>query len=236
MLKFLQIPIDTFIPTQCILCDKLSFNGVCSDCLPKLNPKPILIKSDTSESHLLIDGANTVSKFHNKKHLNSVLSTNSFKNSALKKTVHYFKYKNLISLDKVLGKLLLDTLNTHLNPSLNQNLIFAPIPLHINKLKFRGYNQSYLLAEYLQKNTPNSELLLDLKRLKNNSPQMSFDNKQKRIENVIDIFECKTDNSYLNKDIILIDDVTTTLSTLDEAAKALINAGFSSVYALVIAN
>ncbi len=239
MLKFLQLPIDTFIPTQCILCDKLSFHGVCNDCLPKLKSKPIIIQRENSDNNItsLFTNNNntTLTKFHTKKYLNTVLCTNSFKNSALKKAVHYFKYKNLISLDRILGQILLETLKSHLSKDYKSNLIFAPIPLHINKLKFRGYNQSNLLAEFLQKNIPNSELFLNLQRIKNNSPQMSLSSKQERVKNVIDIFKCEPNNDYIDKDIILIDDVTTTLSTLDEAAKALQRSGFRNVFALVIA-
>lgn len=236
MLKFLQLPIDTFIPTQCILCDKLSFHGVCNECLPKLKSKPIIIHQENGDTLSFLKNNNaTITKFHNKKYLKTVLSTNNFKNPALKKTIHYFKYKNLISLDKILGQLLLDTLLSHINKDYKENLIFSPIPLHINKLKFRGYNQSNLLAEYLQKNILHSELFLNLHRIKNNSPQMSIDNKKEREKNVIDIFQCLPNKSYIGKDIILIDDVTTTLSTLDEAAKALNKAGFRNVFALVIA-
>jgi predicted amidophosphoribosyltransferase len=64
---------------------------------------------------------------------------------------------------------------------------------------------------------------------------MRIKDKQDRIDNVIDSFEAHS-RAPKNSTIIIIDDVTTTLSTIQEAAKALYKQGFRDIHALVLAH
>ena len=162
----------------------------------------------------------------------SILSCANFKNKIIKKSVHYLKYKNLPQLTKPLGSLMLRTLSQHLKNK--SDLILCPIPLHYSRLKFRGYNQADLLANYLHTKL-RLPLYLDLKRSRDTPQQMRIKNRQDRIQNMNNAFVASQKNNF-NQPILIIDDVTTTLSTIQEASKALSKQGFDDIYALILAH
>ena len=103
------------------------------------------------------------------------------------------------------------------------------VPLSVERLKQRGYNQAeIMLWGYLGKRPKNDPL----KRVKNTRPQTELSRKE-RLQNVKSAFEAKSDLSGLK--VLLFDDVMTTGATLRECAKALKKAGAKEVVALVLA-
>ena len=103
------------------------------------------------------------------------------------------------------------------------------VPLSVERLRERGYNQAELMLwGYLGKR-PN---LNPLKRIKHTRPQTELSRKE-RLENVKSAFEVEGDVSGLR--ILLFDDVMTTGATLRECAKALKKAGAKEVLALALA-
>ncbi|MFA5994800.1 MAG: phosphoribosyltransferase family protein, partial [Parcubacteria group bacterium] len=121
----------------------------------------------------------------------------------------------------------------------------VPVPLHPRRLRWRGFNQSALLAEYVGKNLttgfeiPNHPNLLQRKRY--TPPQMKIKKYAQRIANLQQAFSLRktaaTDmpNSLQGKTILLVDDVATTGTTLFECAKVLKAGGAKKVFAVVIA-
>ena len=103
-----------------------------------------------------------------------------------------------------------------------------PMPLHPNKLKKRGYNQSALIARELCKKYG---LMLDESlavRIKDTKSQRELDRSQ-RAENMKNAFSAS--GSVKNKRILIIDDVFTTGATMNECAKALKVKGAAYIYA-----
>ena len=94
----------------------------------------------------------------------------------------------------------------------------VPVPLHPKKLYQRGYNQSEILAKgisnIISKPVNNDNLI----RIKNTETQTKK-SKKARIENVKSAFSIKDITLFDNKNILLIDDVMTTSSTLIECMK-----------------
>lgn len=118
---------------------------------------------------------------------------------------------------------------------LHDKALLVPIPLSKKKRRERGYNQSELLIDEIikldsenrfQKNT---EIL---KRVKHTEEQ-KLKTRQERLGNK-NIFSV----TYVPIDlpIILIDDVTTTGSTLKEAHEVLLSTGYTDVRALTLAH
>lgn len=106
----------------------------------------------------------------------------------------------------------------------------APIPLHPKKLKKRGYNQAEIIAKALsQKDHPVVNIL---SRVKETKDQASLSH-EKREANVTGCFEVKKN---IPEDVIMIDDVITTGSTLKEASIALRNAGAKRIWAITLAH
>jgi ComF family protein len=114
--------------------------------------------------------------------------------------------------------------------------VLCPVPLHLFRKNERGFNQAKSIAEEFSRisKVPTQELL---KRKRHTHPQTKLDG-EKRRQNLLGAF-ClrKKMDQKREKDspIILVDDVTTTFSTLEECAKTLKKKGFTNISALVIA-
>jgi ComF family protein len=96
----------------------------------------------------------------------------------------------------------------------------------------RGYNQSELLARALGQRgkIPVRDVLT---RVRHTTTQTHYDRKQ-RMKNLRKAFAMRKNQSVEGATIILVDDVLTTGSTLDECARVLMQAGSGPVYALAI--
>lgn len=108
----------------------------------------------------------------------------------------------------------------------------VPIPLHPSRRRKRGYNQAALLARELSRRCgiPTDEKLLF--RTKKTRAQKDL-NDQERLANLKNAFSVR-EGSVPYKNIILIDDIYTTGSTIDEAARVLLENGAQSVFFLCI--
>ena len=143
--------------------------------------------------------------------------------------IHSLKYRNLRAAAPTFGRLLAEWLSSH--PIKGDVLV--PVALHPRRLRYRGYNQSEMLAREVGKRTglPVAESLLS--RIKDARPQVSVAGRDERKRNVEGSFACVGDSRGLK--IILVDDVATTGSTLAACAMALKSRGASTVWGLVLA-
>ena len=148
----------------------------------------------------------------------------------IRQAIHQLKYRNLRALAVPLAKLLQDYLTTSHVPG----EALVPVPLHQKRLRQRGYNQSRLLAQELGK-LINFPVVDDcLIRLRHAPPQARTSTVDERRSNVADAFTCR-DHRLRDKQVLLVDDVSTSGATLDACATALKAAGASSVWGLVLA-
>lgn len=108
----------------------------------------------------------------------------------------------------------------------------VPVPLHPLRKRERGYNQAEVLARAIGQKT-GIPVLDILRRVRNTTTQTHFDRKE-RMKNLSKAFEIKSPRPIKDAQILLVDDVLTTGSTLDECAKVLLAAGSGRVYALAI--
>ena len=112
--------------------------------------------------------------------------------------------------------------------------ILIPVPMHQKRLRERGYNHSSLLARELGKLT-NLPVVDDcLIRQRHTPPQARTSSVEERRSNIADAFTCR-DHRLRDKQVLLIDDVSTSGATLDACAAALKEAGATSVWGLVMA-
>lgn len=111
--------------------------------------------------------------------------------------------------------------------------VITAVPLYPTRERWRGFNQSELLAKlFAQKLGLKYENLL--KRIRNTTPQMKLLSHQRK-QNIKNAFSLDTKYLPLSPNIILIDDVWTTGSTLKECCYVLKRAGVKTVWALTIA-
>ncbi|MCX7868771.1 MAG: ComF family protein [Terrimicrobiaceae bacterium] len=109
----------------------------------------------------------------------------------------------------------------------------VPVPLHALRERERGYNQARLLAGHLAKflHLPVAEPLL---RIRRTETQTHFD-RRRRMRNLQGAFALRQDADVKGKHLVLVDDVLTTGSTLEECARVLLQGGAASIRAVTAA-
>lgn len=137
-------------------------------------------------------------------------------NPLLEKAIFAFKYEKKSALEKRLITLLLPFISL-----LPENSVVIPVPLHKNRQRERGYNQSELLCRALKILNPKLSLDSDLlKKTKDSKAQVEVRDLLHRRLNVSDVFEiqkpCDPTITY-----VLVDDVMSTGATLENCCKAL---------------
>ncbi len=119
----------------------------------------------------------------------------------------------------------------------NENLeinALVPVPVHLSRLKSRGFNQSYIIALELGERL--GRPVLDcLKRTRETKEQYNLDRAQRYL-NINGAFSAKSlYNISKCKNILLVDDIYTTGSTVNECSKVLKTAGAENVYVITAA-
>lgn len=114
---------------------------------------------------------------------------------------------------------------------LMKNFVVVPVPLHKERIKKRKYNQMVLIGEEFC-NITGLEINIDLvSRVKNTKAQYRL-NKKQRQENLKNAFEVDVENFDKNSEILLIDDIFTTGSTLGSVIKELKKHGINNITCL----
>jgi len=145
----------------------------------------------------------------------------------LRDVIKDFKYNNKPYYYKMLGELLYQ----HIKDEKIDFDIITYVPLHKNKKRRRGYNQSQLIAKYIgNRMNVSSEKLI--KRLVDTKPQNQL-NREDRKNNLKNTFS--SEKKIKNKNILLVDDVYTTGTTLNACSEALLKVGAKNIYALTLA-
>ena len=114
--------------------------------------------------------------------------------------------------------------------------LVVPVPLHKSRRRSRGFNQSELIARAAVRQLPRKlETLTDaLVRQRDTISQVGL-SREERIENVRDAFRVAQPSRVNGRDILLVDDVMTTGTTLSECARVLKQAGAERVWAATVA-
>ena len=110
----------------------------------------------------------------------------------------------------------------------------VPVPISEKRLKARGYNQSLLIAREIA-NQLNLELLNNCLIKTKNIVEQSKLNRDDRIQNVKGVYDIKNKQLIKNKKILLIDDIYTTGSTVNECSKILRQGSPTEIGVLVLA-
>ncbi len=151
----------------------------------------------------------------------------------MKKVIHLLKYNKKTGIMRSLEKIIRSYFNC-LNSSFPCLDLVVPIPLHRKKLRERGFNQAELIAKVVAKHLQVRLTKGNLKRTKATITQTSLDRKERR-RNLREAFTVKNRDGFQAKNVLLVDDVYTTGTTIKEAAKVLKEAGVKEVYVFALA-
>ena len=146
--------------------------------------------------------------------------------------IHHFKFRGKQELSSTFSNVMSAKLHREFDMSSFDLII--PVPLHPARLYYRGYNQSYLLANDIGR-TFNIPVKHDIViRVKDTPPQSSLTRKA-RVTNLKGAFEIKDSSRIRDKVTLLVDDVMTTGTTLREVSKTMKKAGVKSVACVIAA-
>ncbi len=166
----------------------------------------------------------------------------------IKELIHKLKFHHNLSTAKVLAEFLSEYYNKILsfeqkksgNVKKFQNMVFIPVPTAKRNIKERGYNNVYEIVKRfaeIQHNKGQNIKVLDnfLIKVKNTTPQYKV-SKNKRRENVKNSFRVNINKykGFKDKNFIIIDDIITTGSTLDEIIKTLKENGINNIICITL--
>ncbi|MCP6719497.1 MAG: ComF family protein [Patescibacteria group bacterium] len=220
--EFKNFLLELFFPKFCLGC-KREGSYLCEDC------ESII---DISYSH---------QKFQTK-NLKDLYFATEYKSPLLKSLVQKFKYIPLIrELSKPLSFLIIKHFQLLDQPppfsSKNggkSDFVIVPIPLEIRKLRWRGFNQAEEIGKVISSSLEIPLINNILIKTKAIQPQVKLSEKGRR-ENILGVFSCQNQEKIKGRKIILVDDIYTTGSTMEEAARKLKISGAKEVTGLVIA-
>jgi ComF family protein len=226
--------LDFLFPKQCIWCDKyggylceyctkhsiqFDLSNICHVCRREIVAPEKYVHNVCSEV-TNIDRIRFVVRF----------------NKLAQKIVSSIKYDGFFDYVSVMATLTIKSLNI----KDCEDAIFVPVPLHISKYKLRGFNQAELFAIHISKILSKFGAVVAVQNLlvrnMSTKTQVGMD-KNQRMENLKNVFEIADEKiiTYNTSKIILVDDVYTTGTTMEECARVLRSAGIRNVEGLVFA-
>jgi ComF family protein len=150
----------------------------------------------------------------------------------VRELVHRFKYGNKVLHARPLGLLAADRVSGPAK-AFGGDLII-PVPLHVKRLRQRGFNQAVLLGALLAKKWRVPMSRDNLCRTRWTEPQINLSAAERR-DNVRGAFSLRDADGVRDRRIILVDDVYTTGSTVIECAGILRKGGAAAVFVVTVA-
>ena len=204
--------ITLFFPKLCHACNTVLKDNeidICVGCrheLPVTNyhfERPEIVKK-IFYGRVQLEAATALFYFHKKGRVQQLL--------------HHLKYQGDEDIGRVFGNWLGAELQE--SPYYESIDVVIPVPIHLKKLKQRGYNQATLFAQQIAKvlNVPYVDDVL-LKSV--NTKSQVFQSREARFQSVAHSFYAQNINRVDNKHILLVDDVITTGATIEACALVL---------------
>ena len=163
------------------------------------------------------------------RHLTMLVAAGSYANPRLRNAIKRFKYDRVESLGLPLSMPMRDALP--LIPATLGTRALCPVPLHWTRRFARGFNQAHVLAQHLEDASGIAvRPLLARTRPTFKQSKRAHDERRRAIEGAFRVREVP-----VPPHVILIDDVATTTSTLDECARVLRHGGALRVDAVTVA-
>jgi ComF family protein len=231
--------LDIIFPKICLGCGKLigkgDFDYVCKKCFGKVSVKNsfecIGCKRQTrlGLTCVLCQKENPIGQ---------LLIAAELSDFLVEKMLKVYKYKFVYNMAVPLSVIAKKCIRKLLSRSFNvfgDSPLIIPVPLHIRRLNWRGFNQAELLAKNIADtyHMPYDGNILI--KIVNSKHQANIRPKEERIDNVKGSFAVIESETVKNRTIILVDDICTTGATLNECAKILKEGGAKRIIGFVIA-
>ena len=203
--SYLRDAFAILYPELCFSCEELLVKGenvLCTSCILHL-PRTNFHKYENHKME---------KQFWGKVLVENVAAFFYFeKKGKVQRLMHQLKYQKHPEIGERVGSLYAAELLS--DKKFNSLDYIIAIPLHKKKMKIRGYNQSLCFANGLAMQFKIPVLKNRLIRTKNNATQ-TRKSRFERYKNVAMVFKIKNPSGFINKHVLLVDDVMTTGSTL----------------------
>lgn len=214
-MDILECVLNFIYPPICGICFKENEKYICNDCLEMLK----FISKNKKEKY-------------KSKYVEELLYIFDYEGTIRQKILDY-KFKDKSFLHSTFSKLILN--NEENIKFIKSYDILIPVPIHKKRMKERGYNQSELIAKDIVSEIKNIKFEKKvLIKTSNIAPQSSL-NKKQREDNIKNVYRVKNKEKIVNKRILILDDIYTTGSTVNECAKILKEAGCKDIGVITIA-
>lgn len=237
----------TLFPSDCRLCGAPLINisrlPVCEDCLSAIRPIAGGVCSVCGErlvSEHAFSGENDEPLCGLCRRLHPPFEKAAAYGSydgGLRELIHLLKYEQVRPAANVLGRMLAEVM-AGAEASLGESsVLVVPVPLHASKLRQRGFNQAELIARAALKLRRDSRYALCaglLERRRETKSQIGLTSHQRR-ENLRGAFAVAKPQDVAGRDILLVDDVFTTGTTVSECARVLRRAGAARIQVATVA-
>jgi ComF family protein len=156
----------------------------------------------------------------------------------LRELIHLLKYEQVRPAARVLGRMLAEVAAGLALSFGEAEVLLVPVPLHVGKVRRRGFNQSDLIAREALKFKPAGDRLAlapaVMERCRETQSQIGLTRHQRR-ENMRGAFAVAQPEAIAGREILLVDDVFTTGTTVSECARVLRRAGASKIWVATVA-
>jgi ComF family protein len=150
----------------------------------------------------------------------------------LRELILAYKYQAQLGYNRLLRQLLLQAFELHLAEHVALDSLVVPVPMHVDRLKQRGFNQSLELARAL--GSQGLEInAWALQRVQPTRPQTGLE-RSRRWKNLQGAFGVNK-QAVKDRQVLLVDDVYTTGTTVGLCSRELLKAGARQVQVLVLA-
>lgn len=199
-MNFINSALDYFFPPICGMCGEINENYICNNCYENIKKIKKCVINE-----------------YNNRNFSKHLYIFRYEGIIRNKIIEY-KFEDKGYLYKMFAKIILSDKKTY--NFIKRYDVIIPVPISKKRKKKRGYNQSELVANELAQKL-NQDIWTDIIiKKKDNKPQSEL-NKLERIKNVEDIYEINKPIEVKNKKVLLLDDIYTTGSTVNEIARKL---------------
>jgi len=153
----------------------------------------------------------------------------------VKNCIHQFKYDPYIKeLATPLAELIIQHIAYSTNAASFADAVLVPVPVRQHSFRRRGFNPAAEIAHVLTQHLQLPVFSDALAKVRRTPPQMKL-KREERLKNLTGAFACLEPHRIAQKHCILVDDVFTTGTTLDECARTLKKAGAGTVRGMVVA-
>lgn len=218
MRQICTVPLVSIYPPKCGICGKIYPKSLCNKCEVRLRKQ--------LDANIVEEGQEIEDKF-----FNELMYIFKYEGE-IRKLILDYKFNDKSYIYLIFVNFLLK--NEKIFENIKKYDKIITVPISKKRLKTRGYNQSYLIAKEIAKQT-NLELVNNCLIKTKNIVEQSKLNKEERKQNIQGVYKLQNEKLIKNKKILLIDDIYTTGSTVNECSKILRQGEPTEIGVLVLA-